>query len=407
MNHEKYYEELLEALSPLPVINTHAHHHRDEEFRAFSLKKLINESYVAWVNPIPKEVQIPDEQWFEAIRCNNAFYWLQRGIQQIHQTELTLCRENFHSLSQIIEEAHRDITFHLQAMKRIGYKKILLDCYWDTGSDNGYPEIFSPMFRVNMFFYGYSKTARCHNGFNPFERFPMGEPESIDEYCQKVYDILYQAKLKGAVALKSALPYDRGLNLFDCNKAIADKAFLRCLQEQGDSEDIERFQGYLLNRLCEMAVQLDFPFQMHTGLGKMVHSNAIWLQPTIENHPETQFMLLHGSFPWCDDMLGLAHHYRNVHPDLCWMPVLSTSVTRRFLDDLLEVGRSDGICWGCDTWTAEESLGSLLAAQETVAQVLSVKIVAGRIDKDDALRIAQAVFFDNANRLYFKNQLSR
>jgi predicted TIM-barrel fold metal-dependent hydrolase len=288
-------------------------------------------------------------------------------------------------------------------MSQLGYKKIILDCYWNPGSDNAHPEMFTPMFRVNMFFYGYSPTSQCHNGFNPLERFQMGIPESIDEYCQKVYAVLQQAKAQGAVALKSALPYDRGLNLFDCDKAVADKAFLRCLREQGDSEDIERFQGYMLNRLCEMAAQLDLPFQMHTGMGKLVHSNAMWLQPAIENHPDTQFMLLHGGYPWCDDTLALAHHYRNVNPDICWMPVLSTSVAERFLDDLLEAGRSDGICWGCDTWTVEESLGSLLAAREVVARVLSAKIAAGRIDMDAAVQTAQAIFYDNAHRLYFEN----
>ncbi len=402
MNQEQTYEEIIEFAKRNPVIDTHCHHHKDEEFRGFNLKRLVNETYVAWVDPVPEDVEVPPQEWFERLRCNNAFYWLERGIRETHGTDLRLNRDDFPALSAVVEKAYHDPEFHLQSMRRCGYEKVLLECYWNPGSDNGHPDLFAPMFRVNTFFYGYSKESRCHNGFNPLERFQMGEPGEIDEYCQKVFDVLQTAKSKGMVALKSAIPYDRGLNLYDCEKTLANAAFLRCMGGRAEPSDIESFQGYMLNRLCEMSVRLDLPFQMHTGLGKMINSNAMWLQPTIENHPETQFVLLHGSFPWCSDMLGLAHHYRNVYPDIAWMPVLSTAVAERFLDELLEVARADGICWGCDTWTSEESCGALAAAREVIARVLSKKVAAGRIGKDDALRITRMIFFENADRLYFK-----
>lgn len=403
---ENIYQEIMEFASQVPVINTHCHHYNDEEFVGFTLKKLINESYVAWVNPIPDDVEVPSQEWFDRMLCNNVFYWLERGIQQQYDTKLKLTRENFTTLSSMMEKAYRNPDFHLELMNRNGYRRILFDCYWNPGSDNGHPEIITPVFRVNMFFYGYSQESACHNGFNPIKRFGMEEPEDIDDYCQKVFEVLKTARKNGSVALKSALPYDRGLNLVDWEKSDANHAFLRCMKGTGELQDIEKFQGYMLARLCEMAAQLDLPFQMHTGLGKLVHSNAMWLQPFIESHPETKFVLLHGSYPWTDDMLALCHHYRNVYPDICWMPVLSTAFAERFLDDLLETSRADGICWGCDTWTSEESCGALLAARHVFAGLLSKKVVAGRIDLNDAMKVVRMIFFDNANRLYFDNQVS-
>ena len=276
MQQVDFYNEIINFARHLQVINTHCHHHKDEVFVGFDLKRLISESYVAWVNPIPADDDVPPEAWFQAVRCNNTFYWLERGIQHLYQTNLALNRANFRPLSDMIADAHKDPDFHLRSMKNFGYRRVLQECYWDAGSDNGHPELMSPAFRVNMFFYGYSTFAACHNGFNPIHRYQMGDVGDIDEYCEKVFDVLKSAKDKGIVALKSAIPYDRGLNLFDCDKLAANSAFCQCMQGNDTPDRIEAFQGYMLARLCEMAVRLDLPFQMHTGLGKLVCSNAMF-----------------------------------------------------------------------------------------------------------------------------------
>lgn len=122
-----FYNEIMDFAQQLQVINTHCHHHRDEEFFGFDLKKLINESYVAWVNPIPDGEKIPSERWFQAVRCNNAFYWLEQGIQHLYRTDLALNRENFETLSDLIENAHQDPDFHIRSMKNHGYTVVGMD----------------------------------------------------------------------------------------------------------------------------------------------------------------------------------------------------------------------------------------------------------------------------------------
>lgn len=81
-----------------------------------------------------------------------------------------------------------------------------------------------------------------------------------------------------------------------------------------------------------------------------------------KSNPDTKFVLFHCSFPWADDVTGLLHAYRNVYCDLCWLPILSPSAAEYTLHQLIEIGTSDKICWGCDTWTSEESYGARITA---------------------------------------------
>ena len=149
-----------------------------------------------------------------------------------------------------------------------------------------------------------------------------------------------------------------------------------------------------------MAAELKMPIQIHTGLGLMTGTNAMKLQPLIARHPDTTFVLMHGSYPWLDDICGLANVYPNVVVDLCWLPLISPSASARFLHELLEVCNGDKIVWGCDTWTSEESYCALLSMSNVLATVLNEKISSGYMSKNSAISIAEGIMRKNA-KLWF------
>ena len=47
-----------------------------------------------------------------------------------------------------------------------------------------------------------------------------------------------------------------------------------------------------------------------------------------------------------DDVNALLRTYKNVYPDLCWLPMLSTSAAIRMFRELIEGGTSDKVCLG-------------------------------------------------------------
>ena len=113
-----------------------------------------------------------------------------------------------------------------------------------------------------------------------------------------------------------------------------------------------------------------------------------------------KFLYNHSYCNWMDDLLGLLHSYSNVYADLCWLPLISTSAAKRFLREALEIGGSNRILWGCDTWTVEESYGSLLAFRFSLCRVLSEKIADGYFSVSNAKDIIDKILLDNAGNLY-------
>ncbi len=204
-------------------------------------------------------------------------------------------------------------------------------------------------------------------------------------------------KNKGCAALKTAIAYERGLDFEIINYKKAEKAYL---SQDASENEIKHLQDYIMLQICEIAAELKMPLQIHTGLGCLKKSNAMQLREMIGYNPETKFVLFHCSYPWFDDVLALTHNYRNVYPDLCWVPLISSSACERFLDEALEVGDSTRFCWGCDTWTSEESFGALLAVKEVLARTLARKIKNGMMDMEYALMLAGRILYDNAALLY-------
>ena len=95
----------------------------------------------------------------------------------------------------------------------------------------------------------------------------------------------------------------------------------------------------MFNWFCELAVKLDVPFQIHSGLGQVSGSRPLLLESTIARYPQLHFVLFHMGYPWYHEIAGLAHNYANVHMDMVWGPVVGPQ--RRpvaALHQYLEVG---------------------------------------------------------------------
>ena len=96
----------------------------------------------------------------------------------------------------------------------------------------------------------------------------------------------------------------------------------------------------------------------------------------------------------------LVTNYANVYPDLSWVPLISTRAATTLMHELIERSTADRISWGCDTWTPEESYGSLLALCHVLASTLAKKIMDGYFSSEDAFRFIDHLLSDNPHQLY-------
>jgi hypothetical protein len=341
-----------------------------------------------------------------------------------------LSASNWQEWEDRILAAYRDPFHSRQVLSGpCGYRRMLLDAYWNPGSDNESLEFFAPVYRVNAFFFGYSLVAKDHDGNNPYDLYPRTFISNLDEYIDWVRQNILSHQTSGCVALKIPIAYDRGLDFEPVSAEHASLAFARLIDSSarepirsdqtdldralpsnlppatGQSEaanpgDVKTFQDYLFFQICRLAAELDLPVQIHTGMGQGHRTNAAHLQPAIQRFPATRFVLLHCSYPWIQDVSMLVDKYPNVYPDLSLLPLISTRASITMLHELIERATLDRIFWGCDTWTAEESFGALLAFRHVLAATLAEKVFDGYFSREDALLVIDGVLFNNPQRFY-------
>ena len=393
----RYYNEIIDFISRHKVINTHCHHLPDESLKSLKLKNILSMSYISWISSGYEDNEKGRRSFLELMGSNTYFTWLARSLGELYGDGKPLCIENWDLIDMNLCNAYYDEENHLKVLTdKCKYEAIILDKYNLTGSDNGHRNLNRPAFRCDMFLHAYDIAGCDQNGNNPFTSIGT-RPDSLEDYIINVEHLIHDKKKAGCVALKVAIAYERGLDFTMCTYEKAKKAYLN---PQASQTEKKVLQDYIMFKLCELSEKFDMPIQIHTGLGRLQKSNAMHLREIIECNPRTKFVLFHCSYPWFDDVLALTHNYKNVYPDLCWVPIISTSACERFLNEALEVGDAGRFCWGCDTWTSEESYGALLAVRHVLARTLSQKIEDGMIDKEYALVLAKRILFENAKSLY-------
>ena len=415
-----------------PKISTHCHQLPGRELDGFDLEALLRNSYVNWCG-VPWGSSLESRQAFLSIaRFNSYFVWLQKSLVRLYGDSTPLTASNWQAWSDRIKIAYRDTSHPSRVLvENCAYRRMLLDAYWDPGSDNGTPEFFSPTYRINPFFFGYSTSVVDHDGHNPYALYPRPFIVDLNEYIGWVREAILAHQVSGCVALKVPIAYDRGLDFNPVSDEQAHQAFARLTAASArqpfranrleadkiipsnapgtvapvqnletDPEDVKTFQDFLFFQICRLAGELDFPIQIHTGMGQARRTNAAALQEAIQSFPATRFVLLHCSYPWIQDISMLVTKFPNVFPDLSWVPLISTQAGITLLHELIERATLDRIMWGCDTWTAEESFGAMLAFCQVLATTLAEKVLDGYFSREDALLIIETIFFNNPQHFY-------
>jgi len=393
------FNEILSRIQNRGIINTHKHHMPDAEAKEVNLERIFQRSYVNWCGETIPTSSVLVDQWIEKVGNRSYFVSLSRALQSIYAMDQPVSGAVWDEYNRRIVKAHANPNWHFELLQnKCRYSAVVQDSYWDPGHNNGHPELFKPTFRISYFLWGYNRETKDHNSNNA----QLAHNQNIDNiktYTDFMYRIIKEKKEGGCSSLKSSIAYDRNIKIDPATAEEAQEA-MGFGRKEPSAAVIKKFQDYIFDTICVIAAELKIPLQIHTGLGLMVGSNPMLLQSLIERHPKTTFVLMHGGYPWMDDICGLVHVYPNVVVDLCWLPLISPSASVRFLHELFEVCNADKIVWGCDTWTGEESWGALLSMVHVLSTVLDEKVSAGYYSKSHALQLAENIMCHNAKHWF-------
>jgi uncharacterized protein len=395
----KYISQYIETL---PVFSDHEHHGKDEMFtQGMSLEKSLAAAYVAWTG-YASNGKVPSRKaLLDNVRFNSYFVWFQKGLQKVHHIDEDITLENWDRISEVVRKAYADDKdFHWKTLKDNGYDKLVQDSFWDPGSDEGHPEVLIPTFRIDKFMYGHHAEAIAPDNIIPWQKYGFSG-KTLDEYVELMRETIRARRKAGKVAaFKCAEAYSRPLDFLPDDYESARQAF-GVHPDKITAEQKILFGNYIFNRCCELAAELDVPFQIHTGLARLSGSQPMRLEPVIARHSRTRFVLFHSGFPWTHEVTGLTHNYRNVLPSMTWTPTISTWAAIRTLHEFIDVSSSvDKITWGSDCFVPEDSVGAMLAWRFVVAKVLSQRLDDGFVKRADVEPLARKLMFESGRLNY-------
>ncbi len=232
---------------------------------------------------------------------------------------------------------------------------------------------------------------------------------SLDACVEAIRDCIARQKAEGAVGLKISAAYQRKIEFPNTPRCAAEPIYNRIgarKRSQLSDGEMTLLENYLVRREVEACIECGLVVAIHTGYqagnrNDIRNTRATHLWSLLNDYPDARFDLYHGSTPYIADMNVLGKYFENVTLNMCWMHIMGPEMSRRALREWLDaVPVTKLFAFGGDYQVVEKVYGHLTLARWNVAVVLAESIRAGRMTREQALRVARLWFHDNPKRWY-------
>ena len=294
------------------------------------------------------------------------------------------------------------------------YRKVLKDlskikiCINDASTLDYDPEFFRAALRLDQFIF-----PRSMDDFYLVTHETGISVCCFEDWLEACEVYLDYAFAHGAVVLKCSLAYERPLSFERVTKGEAEACFNRIFRTihypQWELAPIElgkAFQDYMLHYILRLANQRQLTFQFHTGLQEgngncISNSNPELLSNLFLEYPNVDFDVFHIGYPYQHVMSALAKTFPNVYIDMCWVHIVSPAACIQALGEWLEsVPYNKIIAFGGDYKLVDGVYGHQYLARMDVSRTLAMKVEEGLFGIEEAINIAQRLFYDNSLKLF-------
>ena len=230
-----------------------------------------------------------------------------------------------------------------------------------------------------------------------------GEAGTLKQYLTAMDLAFEQARERKAIGAKSLLAYRRPLNYARPEYSEVESLFGRRSLTERESHAVEDF---LMHAIAERAGRYNLPFQIHVGYGSWqsnitAGANPLLLNLLIESHRHTQFVLLHGGYPFIGEMATLAKNHPNVYIEAGWLAYIAPAAYRRAMGEWLDsVPMNKILAFGADCLHIEQTLGALILTRRQLTRALMDKITESDWSESLALECGTRLLHRNAVELY-------
>jgi hypothetical protein len=241
----------------------------------------------------------------------------------INQQQTMIYHEAMHAIARYLGcEANREAIIATRAAKVADYKAYVRSMYRDINLESNIVDLGNPK-NVNL------EEFEALTGVPAYGLFRI-EPligELWDQHdsladLEKAFDerIRKVASNPKIVSLKSVIAYRTGLDLqpltaqevsksVDRLKRSPDSAglFARIHVPRSTRDDVKRVRDYILWRALELSIELNLPFQVHSGMGdqdldiKTARPGLLAAVFRDERLRHAKIILLHGAYPFYEE----------------------------------------------------------------------------------------------------------
>ncbi len=206
-----------------------------------------------------------------------------------------------------------------------------------------------------------------------------------------------------AIAVKSQHAYNRTLAWKERTESEVSTLLQKRIQDEELSTEEKNCIGdWCWARGVEHAIEHNLPFKIHTGYYAgydrmpVDFIRAGNLCPLLAKYPEARFVLMHISYPYQEELVALAKHYRNVWVDMCWAWSINPLASKDFLRRFLHAAPINKLfAFGGDTSRPRAAVAYSIQARDRISQALQQEIDGGEISENQATAIAQCILHDN------------
>jgi len=213
-----------------------------------------------------------------------------------------------------------------------------------------------------------------------------------------------------AVAVKSQSAYSRRLDYDRVNKKDASPLFAgHARGDELSQDELKTLQDFLMRYCIQKATERNLPVKLHTGYYaghnymplNRVRRNASDLCPLLQDFPDTRFVLMHIGYPYQDEFIALAKHYRNVYVDLCWAWIINPAAGVRFVKEFLMAAPANKLfTFGGDYIPVEPVYGHSCIARKGLTQAITELVETGWIALEETPVLIERLMRGNANELF-------
>jgi predicted TIM-barrel fold metal-dependent hydrolase len=428
------YNELLDHIISLEIIDTHEHlpcKEEDRDFKADVLQEYLghyfNRDLISAGFPkadydmlIEEDMTVGDrwnlvEPYWEACRYTGYGRSLDIAVRDIYGVN-RIDGSTIEELNNKFEKAKKPGHFKNILKDKCKIKTSLLNV--ETLSTDYDPreersihcdkDLYSPVYRVGKLIH-----PDFWSQIKNIEKQSEVKITSFTRWLEAAETMIEKAYEMGAVALKNYLAYVRTLKYERVTKVQAEEEFNRIFTtaHMPDWHEVpaptgKAFQDYMFHFILDIANKKNLVVQIHTGIQEgsgniLSNSNPALLSNLFLEYPDVTFDIFHISYPYQAELTVLAKNFPNVFIDMCWAHIVSPNASVNSLLEWFDTVPLNKIsAFGGDYLFVDAVYGHLKLAQQDVAKALAIKVGEGLFDIEKAKDIARMLFYENPKNIF-------